>query len=84
MASGDTSMTDFDRISAEPGVMNGQPCIKGTRLTVKRVLLVLAQYKDREEIRREYPQLQDEDIHQALEYAAANLDDEILELRTTP
>jgi uncharacterized protein (DUF433 family) len=48
------------------------------------VLLILAQYRDRQEIRKEYPQLKDEDIDQALEYAAANLDDEILELRSTP
>ena len=75
-------MTNFDRITIDPAVMNGQPCIKGTRLTVKRVLLALAQYANREEMRKDYPQLQDEDIRQALAYAAANLDDEILELRT--
>ena len=75
-------MKDFDRITIDPGVMNGQPCIKGTRLTVKRVLLALAQCDDREELRGDYPQLQDEDIRQALAYAAANLDDEIAEFRT--
>lgn len=74
-------MTRFDRISIDPNIMNGQPCIKGTRLTVKRVLLILAQYPDRSEIAREYPQLRDEDILQALEYAAANLDDEIVEFK---
>ncbi len=77
-------MTNFDRISIDPTVMNAQPCIRGTRLTVKRVLLLLAQYRDRDVFGQEYPQLADEDIHQALEYAAANLDDEILELRATP
>ena len=75
-------MTDFDKIMIDPAVMNGQPCIRGTRLTVKRVLLAMAQYPDREELRKDYPQLQDEDIRQALEYAAANLDDEIAEFRT--
>jgi uncharacterized protein (DUF433 family) len=75
-------MTDFDKIMIDPAVMNGQPCIRGTRLTVKRVLLAMAQYADREELRKDYPQLQDEDIRQALEYAAANLDDEIAEFRT--
>ena len=63
-------MKDFGRISVDPAVMNGQPCIRGTRLTVKRVLLGLAQYLDREEFRKEYPQLQDEDVREALEYAA--------------
>ncbi len=78
------SMMNFDRITVEPAVMNGQPCIRGTRLTVKRVLLVLAQYSNREELRKDYPQICDEDIQQALEYAAANLDDGVLELRAMP
>ena len=75
-------MTGFDRIVIDPAVMNGQPCIKGTRLTVKRVLLVLAQSPDRVELRKDYPQLEEDDIRQALSYAAANLDDEIVEFRT--
>jgi len=75
-------MKDFDRIVIDPVVMNGQPCVKGTRLTVKRVLLALAQYPNREELRKDYPQIQEADIQQALAYAAANLDDEIAELRT--
>jgi uncharacterized protein (DUF433 family) len=75
-------MKNFERISVDPGVMNGQPCIQGTRLTVKRVLLAMAQYSNREELRKDYPQLQDEDVREALEYAAANLDDEIAEFRT--
>ena len=76
-------MKGFDRITSDPGTMNGQPCIRGTRLTVKRVLLALAQCPDRQQLREDYPQLHDEDIHQALEFAAANLDDEILEFRTS-
>lgn len=75
-------MKDFDRLVIDPAVMNGQPCVKGTRLTVKRVLLALAQYPNREELRKDYPQIQEADIQQALAYAAANLDDEIAELRT--
>ncbi len=75
-------MKGFDRIAIDPAVLNGQPCIKGTRLTVKRVLLALAQFTDREELRKDYPQLDEEAIQQALAYAAANLDDETIELRT--
>jgi uncharacterized protein (DUF433 family) len=75
-------MKDFDRIAVDPTVMNGRPCIKGTRLTVKRVLLALTQYATHEELRKDYPQLKDEDIQQALAFAAANLDDEIADLRT--
>ncbi|MGZ8708679.1 MAG: DUF433 domain-containing protein, partial [Thermoanaerobaculia bacterium] len=43
----------LERISVDPGVMNGQPCIRGTRLTVKRVLHILAEYRDRGEILKE-------------------------------
>ncbi len=73
----------FDRITCDPAQMNGQPCIRGLRLTVRRVLEALAMYPDRQEMRAEYPELDDEDIRQALEYAAANLDDRMTELRPT-
>jgi uncharacterized protein (DUF433 family) len=74
-------MSTFDRITFDPGVLNGQPCIRGLRLTVRRVLEALATHPDREELQAEYPELEDEDIRQALEYAAANLDDKVVELR---
>ena len=70
----------FDRITCDPARMNGQPCIRQLRLTVRRVLEALATYPNRDELKREYPELQDEDIRQALAYAAANLDDETVEL----
>jgi uncharacterized protein (DUF433 family) len=73
----------LDRITVEPGKMNGQPCIRGMRLTVRRVLEALATYPNREDLRREYPELQDEDIQQALEYAAAALEDRTVELTHT-
>jgi len=76
-------MATFDRITSDPTIMNGQPCIRGLRLTVRRVLEALATYPDRDELRVEYPELEDEDIRQALEYAAANLDDRVVELRPT-
>jgi uncharacterized protein (DUF433 family) len=76
-------MSTFDRITFDPNVLSGQPCIRGLRLTVRRVLEALATYPDREELRSEYPELEDEDIRQALEYAAANLDDRVVELRPT-
>jgi uncharacterized protein (DUF433 family) len=74
----------FDRITSDPAKMNGQPCIRDLRLTVRRVLEAIALYPDREELRREYPELEDEDIRQALEYAAAMLDDKVLPMATTP
>jgi uncharacterized protein (DUF433 family) len=70
---------NFDRITINPEQMNGQPCIRGMRLTVRRVLEALAVYPDRDELRREYPEIDDEDIKQALGYAAAYLDDRIVD-----
>jgi uncharacterized protein (DUF433 family) len=72
-------MAEFDRITIEPGKMGGQPCIRGMRLTVRRVLEVLATYEHRADIALNYPELEDEDIKQALLYAAGNLDDEVFD-----
>ena len=74
----------FDRITCDPARMDGQPCIRNLRLTVRRVLDAMATYPDRDEFRRQYPELEDEDLRQALEYAAAVLDDKTLPLTTAP
>ena len=74
----------LDRITSRPDQLNGQPCIRGMRLSVRRVLEALAIYPDREELKREYPELEDEDIRQALEYAASHLDDRIYEVAANP
>jgi uncharacterized protein (DUF433 family) len=50
------------------------------RLTVRRVLEALAVFPDRKKLIEEYPEIEDEDIRQVLEYAAANLDDKVVEL----
>ena len=73
-------MKQFDRITSSPNQMNGQPCIRNMRLTVRRVLEAIALYPDREDLRSQYPELEDADIEQALAYAAANLDDEVIDL----
>jgi uncharacterized protein (DUF433 family) len=70
----------LERISIDPAVMNGQPCVRGTRLTVRRVLQILAQHNDREEIRKDYPRLTDDDIREVLLYAAAAVEDRIEDL----
>lgn len=76
-------MTDaFDRITVDPRKMNGQPCIRGLRLTVRRVLEALSAAGSRDELRADYPEVDDEDIRQALDYAAAMLGDETVELKT--
>jgi uncharacterized protein (DUF433 family) len=73
------SATLFDRITVEPGKCGGKPCIRGMRITVRRVLELLAAYPDRAAILADYPYLQTEDFQQALRYAAAAVDEERLE-----
>ena len=70
----------LDRITVDPGKCGGKPCIRGMRITVRRVLELLATYRDHDELFREYPFLEDEDIRQALQFAAASVDNEVLEL----
>ncbi len=68
----------FDRITCDPAKMNGQPCIRGLRLTVRRVLEAVAVYPERAALLREYPELEEDDIRQALEFAAAVMDDRVI------
>ena len=73
-----TQHPQYDRIVSNPETLDGQPCIRGHRLTVRRVLMVLATYGgDLTEIRKDYD-LEEEDIRQALAYAAENLDECVL------
>jgi uncharacterized protein (DUF433 family) len=62
-------MQPFDRITCNPNQMNGQPCIRGMRLTVRRVLEAVALYPNRDDLFRNYPELEPEDVRQALEYS---------------
>lgn len=75
-----TQTRRFDRITVDIGKMNGQPCIRGLRLTVRRVLEALSTYGTREELLTDYPELEEEDIRQALAYAAAMLADETVDV----
>ena len=59
------------RISIDPGVRNGKPCIKGTRITVYDILEYLAGGMSSEEILNDFPTLSGDDIRAALEFAAA-------------
>ena len=70
----------FDRITVELEKCGGKPCIRGMRITVRRVLEILATHRDRDEIRREYPFLEEEDLNQALLFAAASVEDELVSL----
>lgn len=73
-------MTKFDRITSDPAILGGQPVIRGMRLSVRRVLEALAVYPDWNDLLAEYPELEPEDLRQALEFAARSMDDEIIDL----
>ena len=63
-------MPELTRITRDPGVMGGKPCIRGMRVTVGTVVGLVAAGRTQEEILREYPYLEAEDISEALSYAA--------------
>jgi uncharacterized protein (DUF433 family) len=65
-----TQMKDLDRITLNPEVMGGKPCIRGLRVTVGMIVSLLAAGKSSTEILIAYPYLEREDIDQALRYAA--------------
>lgn len=74
------TVRSFERITVEPGKCGGKPCIRGLRITVRRVLELLALYPDRAALLSEYPFLESEGLNEALRYAAATVDDESLGL----
>lgn len=71
-------MSKWSRITVDPAIMNGQPCIRGMRMTVRRVIEALAIYHDWDDLIREYPELEPDDIREALDFAAHNLDHQTL------
>ena len=73
-------MCKFDRITTNPEIPGGQPIIRGMRLTVRRIVEAVTTYPDRQDLFREYPELEVEDVRQALDFAASNLDDRIAPL----
>lgn len=67
-------MSQLHRITIDPESMGGRPSIRGLRVRVKDVLDLLAAGASRDEILRDYPYLEPEDITAALEYAAVQSD----------
>jgi uncharacterized protein (DUF433 family) len=63
----------FDRITHDPTVMGGKPCIRGLRVTAGTILGLLATGQTRERILQAYPSLEAEDFDAALAYAAWRL-----------
>ncbi|HLF04814.1 MAG TPA: DUF433 domain-containing protein [Dehalococcoidia bacterium] len=63
-------MKTLTRITFDPNVMGGRPCIRGLRVTVGTVVGLVAAGYATADILRAYPYLEEEDIHEALTYAA--------------
>jgi len=70
----------LDRITIDPAVCTGKPCIRGLRFPVSRLLGLLASGETREAILKAYSYLQPEDVDQALAYAAYLAEEETIEL----
>ena len=71
----------FERITADPEIMAGVPCIRGTRIPVATVVGMVAEGMSTEEILVDFPQLREDDVRDALRFAAAAVDERTLPLR---
>ena len=66
------------RITTDPEVLGGRPCIRGLRVRVKDILDLLASGASRQDILADYPYLEDDDIAAALEFAAQHVDHPVI------
>ena len=69
----------FERITVDPNVCTGKPCIRGLRFPVSRLLGILASGETKETILKAYPYLEAEDIDESLRFAAFLAEDETVE-----
>jgi uncharacterized protein (DUF433 family) len=67
----------FDRITFDPRIMGGRACVRGMRITVGLLVNLVANGMSTEEILAEYPDLEVDDVRQALHYAAALANEEV-------
>lgn len=73
---------NFERIVISPEVMGGKPCIRGTRVTVGIIVGLLSKGHSQEEILRLYPYIGQEDINEALGYAAWRSEEREVQLKS--
>ena len=71
----------LERITVNPAVMSGRPCIRGMRVTVGNILNLLAGGRSRAEILVAYPYLENDDLDACLQYAALRVNEEELEFK---
>jgi uncharacterized protein (DUF433 family) len=69
----------FERITVDPAVCTGKPCIRGLRFPVSRLLGLMAAGETKESILKAYPYLEPADIDEALNYAAMLAEEETVE-----
>jgi uncharacterized protein (DUF433 family) len=79
------AMTQFNRITFDPNIMGGRACIRGMRLTVSLILNLISNGLTAQDIVKEYPYLEEEDIRQSLQYAAWLADEtiQVLEMNSS-
>jgi uncharacterized protein (DUF433 family) len=75
-------MNNLKRITFNPNVMGGKPCIRGLRVTVGMIVGLVASGYSNSDILKAYPYLEEEDIHEALAYAAWRVEGVELPLET--
>jgi len=74
----------FDRITFDKNIMAGRACIRGMRILVSLIVNLVANGMSEEEILSEYPDLESEDINQALKYAAWLANEEVHDFALVP
>ncbi len=74
-------MPPSDRITRDPQIMGGKPCIRGMRVTVGTLVGLIASGRSHAEILSAYPYLEEDDIREALAYAAWRVEEIELPLR---
>jgi uncharacterized protein (DUF433 family) len=75
-------MPEFERITFDPTVMGGKPCIRGLRVTVGAIVGQVGAGRSVEQILADYPYLEREDVMQALRYAAWRAEEREAQLRS--
>jgi uncharacterized protein (DUF433 family) len=75
-------MPEFDRITMDPNLMGGKPCLRGRRVTVGMIVGQIASGSSVAELLADYPYIEEEDITQALRYAAWRAEEREVPLST--
>jgi uncharacterized protein (DUF433 family) len=83
LAEKECPMKNLPRITFDPQVMGGKPCIRGMRVTVGTIVGLVAAGHTTDEILKAYPYLETDDIRQALEYATWRVEEQDVPLNRT-